>query len=164
MTASEGQPPDWVQQLMRDFQDTLTGGLYEAIYKLDRRCVEPLMQAQARTCVAAFLNLSDLRVPMTLDDFLQAMRIAGPSKVDIRRDGDRIEWIEQHQGECVCPFVRRKVVRLDPQLCICGAHWVQRLFETVAHTKVEVETVETAATGAQNCHFRIRVIAPDGAS
>ena len=157
MDESQGQPPDWVQQLIRDYQDTLTCGLYEAIYRLDDRSVETLMQAQGRTCAGAFLKLSDLRGPMALDDFLKAMRIAGPSKVEIRRDGDVIEWIELHEGECVCPFVRRNVVRLDPKLCICGAHWVQHLFESVAHTRVEVETVETVATGAQNCHYRVRV-------
>jgi hypothetical protein len=37
MDESQGQPPDWVQQLIRDYQDTLTGGLYEAIYRLDDR-------------------------------------------------------------------------------------------------------------------------------
>jgi predicted hydrocarbon binding protein len=157
MDESQGQPPDWVQQLIRDYQDTLTCGLYEAIYKLDDRSVETLMQAQGRTCAGAFLKLSDLRGPMALDDFLKAMRIAGPSKVEIRRDGNVIEWIELHEGECVCPFVRREVVRLDPKLCICGAHWVQYLFESVADTRVEVETVETVATGAQNCHYRVRV-------
>lgn len=157
MDGSHGEPPEWVHQLIRDFQDTLTCGLYEAIYQLDDGAVEALMDAQARICVGAFLKISNLRVPMALDDFLQAMRIAGPSLIEIRRDGDLIEWVEQHQGECVCPFVRRKVVRLDPKLCICGAHWVQHLFETVAQTRVAVETLETAATGAQNCHFRIRV-------
>jgi predicted hydrocarbon binding protein len=34
---------------------------------------------------------------------------------------------------------------------------VQHLFESVAKTAVEVETVETVATGAENCHYRVRV-------
>src|SRR5512140_2248678 len=143
MDDKQGEPAEWVQELMRDFQDSLTCGLYEAVYALDDGSVERLMHAQARTCVGAFLKLSDLRVPMSLDEFLHAMRIGGPSKIDIQRDGDTIEWVEQHQGQCVCPFVRRNVIRLDPKLCICGAHWVQHLFETVAKTRVAVETVET---------------------
>jgi hypothetical protein len=157
MDEFQGQPADWVQQLIRDYQDTLTCGLYEAIYTLDDRSVETLMQAQGRTCAGAFLQLSDLQGAMALDDFLKAMSTAGPSKVEIRREGDVVEWIELHQGECVCPFVRRKVVRLDPKLCICGAQWVQHLFERVARTRVEVETAETVATGAQNCHYRLRI-------
>ncbi len=94
---------------------------------------------------------------MDLDSFLDAMRTAGPSQVEIRREGDVIHWTELHGGQCVCPFVRRRVIRLDPKLCICGAYWVKHLFETVANTPVEVETVETAATGAENCRFRITI-------
>ncbi len=160
MKDQQGDPAEWVQDLIRDYQDTLTCGLYEAIYQLDDAAVERLMHAQARTCVGAFLGFADLSPPMTLDDFLKAVRTAGPSPIEIRRDGDVIEWVERHGGECVCPFVRRKVVRLDSKLCICGAHWVQQLFATVAHTQVEVETVATAATGSQNCHFRISVKGP----
>ncbi len=160
MKDQQGDPAEWVQELVRDYQDTLTCGLYEAIYRLDDAAVERLMHAQARTCVGAFLEFADLSPPMTLDDFLKAVRTAGPSQIDIRRDGDVIEWVERHEGECVCPFVRRKVVRLDPKLCICGAHWVQQLFASVAKTHVEVETVATAATGSQDCHFRIHVKGP----
>ncbi len=148
---------DWVQNLIRDYQDELTSGLYEAIYSLDGDSLDALMLGQACTCVAAFLKLSDLHAPMELDAFLEAMRIAGPGKIDIQRQGDVIDWTEQHQGQCVCPFVRRGVIRLDPKLCICGAHWVRNLFETVALTPVEVETVETVAAGAQSCRFRITV-------
>ncbi len=160
MKDQQGDPATWVQELVRDYQDKLTCGLYDAIYQLDERSVERLMQAQARTCVGAFLEFADLSPSMALDDFLQAVRTAGPSPIDIRRDGDVIEWVERHEGECVCPFVRRKVVRLDPKLCICGAHWVQQLFAAVAQTPVEVETVATAATGSQNCHFRIHIKGP----
>jgi predicted hydrocarbon binding protein len=35
---------------------------------------------------------------------------------------------------------------------------VKQLFETVANTRVEVETVETVATGSENCCFRITVL------
>jgi len=157
MSEDETEATDWVQELIRDFQDKLTCGLYEAIYSLDTPNVETLMKAQARSCVGAFLELGTLQVPMPLDEFLKVMRVAGPSQIEVRRDGDVIHWIEQHQGECVCPFVKRGVIRLDSKLCICGAHWVQYLFQAVAKTDVDVETLESVATGAQNCCFRITV-------
>jgi len=150
----------WVENLMRDFQDRLTCGLYEAIYSLERPAVECLMHAQARTCVGGFLDLSGLRVPMELDEFLRVIRTVAPSQIDIERHGERIEWIERHQGQCICPFVRRAVVRLDPKLCLCGAHWVQVLFEVAARTRVHVETVSTVADSAQDCHFRITLLGP----
>jgi hypothetical protein len=157
MSDADVQAAEWVQALMRDFQDQLTCGLYEAIYSLDPPSVATLMQAQARTCVATFLKFADIRLPMDLDEFLHAMRTAGPSQIEIQREGNVIHWTEQHHGDCVCPFVRRGVIRLDPKLCICGAHWVQHLFKTVTNTDVDVETGETVATGAPNCRFRITV-------
>ena len=149
-----------MQDLIRDYQDKLTCGLYEAIYRLDQRSVDTLMQSQARSCVAAFVELGGMQVPMQLDAFLEAMRLAGPSKIDIRREGNVIHWTEEHHGECPCPFVRREVIRLHPTLCICATHWMRHLFETVAKTQVEVKTVETVATGADNCRFRISVKGP----
>ena len=152
---SSATDADWVQGLMRDYQDKLTCGLYEAIYRLKDGALETLMRDQAHSCVAAFLELTDLPAHMELDAFLEAMRTAGPSQIEIQREGDVIEWRERHQGQCVCPFVRRGVVRLDAKLCVCGAHWVKHLFETVTGTAVEVETIETVATGAPDCRFRI---------
>jgi len=146
---------DWVEVLVRDFQDKLTHGLYEAIYQLDDASVDALMEGQARTCVSAFTALAGLQTPMDLDAFLERMRTAGPSRIEIRREGATIYWREQHHGECVCPLVRRSVVRLDPKLCMCGAYWVQYLFQTVTQTAVDVETVTTVATGAEDCTFRI---------
>jgi len=148
---------DWLQNLIRDYQDKLTCGLWEAVYSLDQPSLDTLMQAQARTCVGAFLELGTLQTPLPLDDFLRAVRTAGPSQIEIQRHGDVIEWTEVHHGECLCPYVKRGVVRLDPKLCICGAHWVKYLLEVVTGTEVDIETVETVATGAQNCRFRITV-------
>ncbi len=160
MSAAEVPAGEWVQVLIREFQDKLTCGLYEAIYGLEQRTVDTLMHAQARSCVGAFLELGTLRTPMTLDEFLEAMRTAGPSRIEIQREGNVIHWTELHEGKCVCPFVMRNVIRLDPKLCICGAHWVKVLFETVAQTQVDVQMVETAATGAKNCCFRVTVKEP----
>ena len=38
---------------------------------------------------------------------------------------------------------------------MCGAYWVQYLFETVTQVPGDVETVTTVATGAEDCAFRI---------
>jgi hypothetical protein len=160
MSAADVPAADWAQELIREFQDKLTCGLYDAIYRLDDRAVQPLLHAQARACVGAFLQLGTLPTQMPLDEFLQAMRTAGPSQIEIEREGNVIHWTERHQGHCVCPLVTRNVIRLDPKLCICGAEWVRHLFETVTSTQVDVRTLATAATGTQNCCFLITVKGP----
>ncbi len=145
----------WVQDLIRDYQDKLTCGLYDAIYKLDRRSLRSLMRAQAHACGAAFTDLTDLRGPLPLDQFIERMRMSG--LVEIHCEGNVILWDEQHNGKCMCPFVRRRVIRLDRRLCICGAQWVKYLFENVANTPVDVDMVSSAATGARNCSFVVRI-------
>ncbi|MFQ5472414.1 MAG: hypothetical protein ACE5FA_05975 [Dehalococcoidia bacterium] len=160
-TPLEGEPAKWVEELMRDYQDKLTCGLYESIYALDGDSVNALMKGQARTCASAFIDLAGLPVSMELAAFLDRMLISSPSQLEIRREGDVIYWTEVHHGECVCPLIRRDVIRLNQKLCLCGAHWVKDLFERVADTRVEVETVETVATGADNCRFRITILRED---
>ena len=86
MNQSE-QVTDWVEVLLRDYQDKLTHGPYEAIYRLGDASVDALMEGQARTCVRAFAVLAGLPAPMDLDAFLQTMRTAGPSRIEIRREG-----------------------------------------------------------------------------
>ena len=157
MAEPQGEAAEWVENLMRDFQDKLTGGLFETIYKMDDGAVDTLMEGEARTCVSAFIDLTSMDVPMDLDAFLEKMQTSGPSQVQIERDGDVILWTELHQGKCVCPLVTRNVIPLDPKLCICGAYWVKHLFKTAANTEVDVETLETAAHGAENCCFRITI-------
>ncbi len=154
---AQEQAAEWVENLTRDFQDKLTCGLYETLYSLDDSTVNTLMEGQARSCVTAFTSLTGLSGPMDLDSFLETMRTTGPSQVKIERNGDVVHWTELHHGQCVCPFVTRQVIRLDAKLCICGASWVKQLFEKVANTLVEVETLETVATGAENCRFLITV-------
>ena len=145
MAEPQGEAAEWVENLMRDFQDKLTGGLFETIYKMDDAAVDTLMEGEARTCVSAFIDLTSMDVPMDLDAFLEKMQTSGPSQVQIERDGDVILWTELHQGKCVCPLVTRNVIPLDPKLCICGAYWVKHLFKTAANAEVDVETIETAA-------------------
>jgi hypothetical protein len=155
MEKSEGQAAEWVQDLMRDFQNKLTCGLYDGIYELDGAPLDTLMDAQARSCVTAFVDMTSMTEPMDIDSFLERMRSSGPSQLDVQREGDVIHWTELHRGECVCPLIRLEVIRLDPKLCICGALWVKHLFRRVTGAEVEIETLETAATGSQNCAFRI---------
>lgn len=151
----EGEAADWVRDLMRDYQNKLTRGIFETIYEAEPACANPVIDGLAKTCVSAFIDLTSMDVPMEVDAFLEHMRSSGPSQVDIQRDGNVLHWNELHKGECVCPLIRLDVIRLDPKLCRCAEQWVKGLFKTVTGTDVEVETVGTAATGAQNCSFRI---------
>jgi hypothetical protein len=156
--APESPGGDWVEQLMRDFRDRLVGGLYEGVYALEGEPLRHVMDAQAETCVHAFTALAGIPAELDLDEFLERMRISGPSKVQVDRTGDdALLWTELHDGECVCPHVRQGVIRLDPKLCLCGETWVRLLVERHARRRATVSMVESVATGAKNCVYRIEL-------
>lgn len=152
---------DWVEQLMRSFRDRLTGGLYEGIYALEGEPLERVMDAQADACVTGFIALTQIPPELDLPQFLDRMRISGPSQVVVEHvSDDELLWKELHHGECVCPHVRQEIIRLDPKLCLCGATWVRLLVERHAHRAARVELVESVATGAENCIYRITLGEP----
>lgn len=146
---------DWIQELMRDYQDAITCGVYEGICRLSEEGRNTVMEHQARACMEAFVKLYDLPAHLELDAFLARMGTGGAGKVNIRRQGGTILWEEQHEGECMCPLVRRNVVPLGPTLCICAVHWLRMLVERHARRPARVELMDSVANGARNCIFRI---------
>jgi hypothetical protein len=80
MEEPQSQTAEWVENLLRDFQDKLTCGLYETLYTMDDSSVDTLMEGQARTCVSAFVDLTSMSVPMDLDSFLETMAQAAPAR------------------------------------------------------------------------------------
>jgi hypothetical protein len=161
VSASESGGGDWVEQLMRSFRDQLVGGLYEGIYALEGAPLRRVMDAQAEACVHAFVALTDIPADLDFEAFLERMKTSGPSRVRIEPiNDDELLWTELHEGECVCPHVRQNVVRLDPKLCLCGETWVRLLIERHARRRAEVALVESVATGARNCVYRIRLGEP----
>lgn len=155
MDSKQAEVDDELDEVLRDYQDKLTCGLYEAIYDLDEASLDTIMRCQAQACVAAFLDFTGLPSPMRLESFRDAMRDADPLGGDIRQEGNVIHWTGNQRGQCACPLVRRGVIRLDPKLCVCSTYWVKYLFDKVAHTPVDVEIVETVATGGHACSFKI---------
>ena len=152
---------DWVEQLMRSFRDKLVGGMYEGIYQLEGAPLRRVMDAQAKACVQAFVSLTEIPAELDFDGFLDRMKISGPSKVELERiSDDELLWRELHRGECVCPHVRQQVIPLDPKLCICGATWVRLLVERHARRVATVTLVESVATGAENCVYRVTLGEP----
>jgi hypothetical protein len=162
MTASGRDPgADWVERLMAEYRDRLTGGLFAGIYQLEGEPLQTVMDAQADTCMQAFIALHDIPADLDLDAFLECMRTTGPSRIVLDRpDADTLLWNEMHEGVCVCPHVRQGVIALDPKLCSCGATWVRLLVERHARRHASVSLVESVATGAQNCVYRITLGEP----
>jgi len=85
------------------------------------------------------------------------MTTDGLSKVRVQREGNVILWDEHHEGQCMCPFVRRNVILLKPALCVRAVHWLRMLIEPHAGKSVRVEMLDSVGQGAQSCVFRITI-------
>jgi len=151
---------DWIEQLTRDFQDTITRGVYEGIAQLPEEQRDRVMACQAHACLQEFVKLYDLPETLDFDTFLARIATGGPSKIKIQRDGDIILWEEQHEGQCMCPLVRREVVPLQPALCACATHWLRLLIERYARRPCHVELRESVAQGTTNCVFVVTLGVP----
>jgi hypothetical protein len=145
---------DWIEQLTRDFQDSITRGAYAGISQLPERQLDSVMACQAHACVDAFVKLYELPEELDLDAFLARMATGGPSRINIQRSGDTILWDEIHEGQCMCPLVRRNIIPLTPALCVCAVHWLRGLLERHAHRPVHVELLDSVAKQGTNCVFR----------
>jgi hypothetical protein len=149
---------DWIEQALRGFQDAITKGAYEGIYSLEEPVRDRVLESQAKSCVNAFTELFGISKDLTLDEFIEKMRYGGSSKVEVTREGeDTIIWDEQHEGQCMCPLVKRNVVPLSPELCGCASHWLRMLVQRHTDKKVSVELMNAVASGSRNCTFRVHL-------
>jgi hypothetical protein len=148
---------DWIEQALRGFQDAITKGAYEGIYALEAPARDRVLESQAGSCAHAFVELFGISKDLSLDEFIEKMRYGGSSKVEITREGDTLIWDEQHEGQCMCPLVKRDVVPLRPELCACAVHWLRMLVQRHTAEEVTVELLDSVALGARNCTFRVRI-------
>lgn len=158
----ESTKPDklavWVQGAMRRL-DALVDGptrrqiMSECGYNCARINSRPTKAAVARRAKFA-----------TLDEFLAAEQAEPPAGTRIRREG---EYLYQyytprafsHPMRCYCSLLRGlppgETVSLT--YCQCSRAFVERYWEAIVGKPVEVELLQSAVSGADECSFKIRL-------
>jgi hypothetical protein len=143
------------EKLVRDFQDRIVAGTWDGLRQLDEGARDRVLACQGASCAQAFVSLFQISDELPLDAFLERMRLGGASRIEITRSGDTIRWEELHDGECMCPLVKRGVIALDPSLCRCAVHWLRDLFERRVQGPVRVDLLDSVAHGGRNCVFEV---------
>jgi hypothetical protein len=91
-----------------------------------------------------------------LDSLIELLD-SSPSSGCWKKDDDMVIY-EFKSERCECPLVEKKIVKLSPRLCsACFINWLAYMFGTVTKKKVEAELIESLATSASKCAFRIRL-------
>jgi len=60
--------------------------------------------------------------------------------------------------KCECPLVSEAIIEMSPIQCsFCFTSWLEHMFGTVTKRPVKAELIESLATGASKCAFRIQL-------
>lgn len=63
--------------------------------------------------------------------------------------------------KCECPLVSKEIIEMSPIRCsFCFTSWLEHMFGTVTKRPVKAELIESLATGASKCAFRIQLESP----
>ena len=75
--------------------------------------------------------------------------------------GGRLEldgnMISGEYDTCYCGSVSKTKEAIPITYCYCSIGWYRRLFEEILGRTVEVEVIQTIASGADKCEFRIQI-------
>jgi len=133
-------------------------GLMAGLSEVDEETARKILRKAGEECCKIFLEVYgyDLR-SHNLDSLIELLG-SSPSSGCYRVDENTIIY-EFKSERCECPLVEMRVVGLSPRLCsACFTNWLSYMFGTVAKRRVKAELVESLATGASKCTFKIRLL------
>ena len=144
---------------VEEFLRTWTRGVAAGLNEVDEETARRVLKRCGENCCKIFLEVygHDL-ASHDLDSWIAALdKGLSTSGTRCEKEDDTILY-EFKPEQCECPLVSEKIVELTPRLCsVCFTNWLEYMFRTVAKRSVRAELVESLATGARKCAFRIRL-------
>ena len=65
---------------------------------------------------------------------------------------------DENKNECVCPLVKRQIVKDSGTLCSCSEGFAEKMFTTVIGKPVNATVVQSILRGAPSCVYRIQIL------
>jgi len=128
-------------------------GIYQGLQTVDDETAKKILSKAGANCAKIYLSVygRDLS-KMTLDEWLKTEVDMGGK---VEKKGEYIVY-EFTPSKCECLLVEEGIIPLTPKLCSsCFTNWLENQFQTMTGRKVRAELVESLATGADRCVFRI---------
>ena len=147
---------EWKEKASQDLKDAWIRGAVRGLREISEDQGKKLLKESGRSCAESWLEFQgiDLR-DHDIDSFISLLRSLEGGVREVKREGNVITCKLKH-GECVCPLVTDGTVELSPELCSsCGTNFFAHLFGKVVGKEVRVDLVESVATGARACVFKI---------
>ena len=131
-------------------------GVVAGLDEVDEETARKVLERCGEACAKSWLEFYGYDpASYTLDSWIKLLNELEPGVRNVKRKGDSVIY-ELKREQCVCPLVSENVVELTPKLCsACATNFFKHIFKNAAKRPVRVEVMESHATGADKCVFRI---------
>jgi len=160
LVPSEKTYADLVESASRteEFLRRWITGVMAGLSEVDEETAKMILKKAGEDCCKLFLVTYELDLSNRSLDSLIEWWNSRPACRCYKEDENTIIY-EFKSNKCECLLVAKGFVNLTPRLCsTCFTNWLEYMFSTVAKRKVKAELIETLATGASKCSFRIRLL------
>ncbi|MGQ9529965.1 MAG: hypothetical protein ACUVQX_01265 [Candidatus Bathycorpusculaceae bacterium] len=132
-------------------------GVMAGLNDVDEETARKILKKSGEDCCKIFLEVHGYDLSSRDLDSLIELLDGSPSG-GCWKENDNTVIYEFKSERCECTLVEKKMVELSPRLCsACFTNWLAYMFGAVTNRKVEAELIESLATGANKCAFRIRL-------
>ncbi len=145
---------------IEEFLRSWIGGIVTGLNEVDEETARRILKRCGEDCCKIFIEVYGLDLASHDLDSLIATLDRGLATTGTRcvREGDVILY-EFKSEQCECPLVFENIVELTPRLCLsCFTNWLEYMFGTVSKRPVKAQLIESLATGADKCSFRISLL------
>ena len=133
-------------------------GMMAGLSEVDEETARKILRKAGEECCKIFLEVYGYDLSSYDLDSLIKLLGSSPSSGCYREDENTIIY-EFKSERCECPLIERRITTLSSRLCsACFTNWLSYMFSTVAKRRVEAELIESLATGASKCTFRIKLL------
>ena len=148
----------WEEKVLPRLEEEWIKGVVGSLRELDEEVGRELLSRGGRFCGRSWMEDLGIRPEEhDLDSLISYLNEVRPGEREVMKEGDSVIY-RLKLGHCACPLVMKGIVELRPELCrMCGVNFFEEVFGSVVKGPVRAELVESIATGAKECVFRIRL-------
>ncbi len=133
-------------------------GVMAGLSEVDEKIAKTILKKAGEDCCKLFLETYGLDLSSHDLDSLIEWWNKRPACRCYKVDENTIIY-EFKSNKCECLLVDKGFVNLTPKLCsLCFTNWLEYMFGTVTKRGAKAELVESLATGASKCSFRIKLL------
>ncbi len=148
----------WKRRAEEELRDEWIRGVVRGLEELSDGTARKVLKACGESCAKSWVNTYSCNPEFyDVDSWIKLVNEMEPGVRNVERE-DNIIVYELKPGKCVCPLVTGGIIKPSRKLCLaCASNFFEYLFGKVAKKPVKAELVESYATGADKCVFKVHL-------